>query len=445
MQMTKLEILQKEIGVKLVQNQLKIVKSEETEKIVCAGRSFGKSFTCGFIVFLKFLEGLDLVRKGKRDSLKIWIVAPSYELTTKVFNEFTKFLLKADPKMKKCISGGKGRPYELKMEQNIWIQCKSTENAQSLLGERVDLMIVDEAPLISDQVYLQNLLPPLSDGGEVIYIGTPRGKNWFYHKFLKLVPEKSRFQFKSIEGRANPEIIEAQKEEFKDERLFKQEYEAEFLEGAMQVFRDISDITFPKSIVYRPYQPGHYYLMGVDIAKLDDFTVITVIDTTDNTVVYWKRFNMLDYPTQVEQIISVINDYGKARICLDTTGLGEPVKDMLEKRGVFVEDFKFTGQSKEALIQKLRLYIANKWLRIPDEPTLRQELDAYEFVLLNEKTGEPLKHIKYGAPRGQHDDAVDSLALAVWLVIPGTPQKPNTIIDAMKKRIQTRKTIQSDI
>lgn len=431
--------LQKELGIKLVENQEKIVKSKAREKVVCAGRRFGKSFVSGYIVLSEFLEGLKLIKEGKKDTLKIWIVSASYELTTKVFNEFTRLLLRLDPKMKKSISGGKGRPYELKLDQNIWIQCKSTDSPQGLLGESVDLMVVDEAPLISDQIYQQNLLPPLTDGGRAIYIGTPRSKNWFYRKFVKSVPGESRFQFKSVEGRANKEFIEAQREEFQDERLFRQEYEAEFLEGAMQVFRDVNDVIVKRESIYKPYVPGHYYLMGVDIAKLDDFTVITVIDTTDNSVAYWKRFNLIDYPTQVEQIIAVSKDYGNCRIVLDTTGLGEPVKDMLEKRGVFVEDFKFTGQSKEALIQKLRLYIANKWIKIPNEPKLQEELEAFEFVLLNEKTGEPLKHIKYGAPKGGHDDTVDSLALAVWMLVPPSKPNPQTAIQKEIKKSRPKK------
>ena len=121
--------IQKLLGVKLVENQLKIVESDSREKVVCAGRRFGKSFTCGYIVLKKFLEGLAKLKSKEKDTLKIWIVAPTYELTTKVFNEFTKMLLKVDKSMNSKISGGKGRPYELKLDQNVWIQCKSTDSA----------------------------------------------------------------------------------------------------------------------------------------------------------------------------------------------------------------------------------------------------------------------------------------------------------------------------
>lgn len=410
-------ILQKSLGIELLENQIKIVKSPEKVKIVSAGRGFGKSFTCGYIVLKKFLQGLDELNEGKRETLKIFIVAPTYELTTKVFNEFTRLLLKADRTFKSKISGGKGRPFELNFGQDIWVKCRSAEQAQGMLGERVDLVVIDEAPLLSDLIYQQCIEPLLAYGGEAVYIGTPRGKNWVYHLFIKAKEGLGRFHYKSLDGQQgqiNPNFIEEKKKEYGDDLIFRQEYEAEFIEGSMQVFPQslIESALFPGT--YCGAKRGHFYVMGVDLAKSNDYTVINVLDTYDNSQVYFRRFNQIDYTTQIEQIIAVRNEYNGAKVVLDTTGLGEPVKDMLEKRGVFVEDFHFTGITKEAAVSKLRLFLSNKWLKLSDEKVQKEEMEAFEFILRNEKTGEPLKNIKYGAPIGYHDDCVISLALAVW-------------------------------
>jgi len=60
-------------------------------------------------------------------------------------------------------------------------------------------------------------------------------------------------------------------------------------------------------------------------------------------------------------------------------------------------------------------------------------LRAFEYKYINEKTGERLKTIKYGAPSGYHDDAVISLALAVWGLYSGQYKKFDPIVEELKK------------
>jgi len=431
-------VLQKSIKWTPHDGQKIVLKSKEREKIICAGRRWGKSVIAAYIVVKTFLE---LVPTG---NAKIWIVAPTYDLTNKVFNYVSRFLLLYDKRFSKHISGGTGRPYTLKLNQDVWIECKSTDSVIGLLGEELDLIVADEAPLIGDNTYRQYILPTTISRRKtkVIYIGTPRGKGWYYNKYINSVDGKSRFHFKSIDG---VDVTQAEldriKKEYPDEKLFLQEYEATFMEDASQVFRDVDDIT--KEGVYKSPTEGYHYIMGVDIAESVDFTVFSIIEVETNTLVYWKRFNKVDYPTQIKQIIATACEYNMARIVLDSTGLGKPIYEILLEQGVFVEDFTFSGKSKEELIGKLRLYIAQKWITISKEPILLEELKSFEYKLRNDKTGEPLKNIKYGAPSGYHDDCVDSLALAVWGLNPGKPTEVNYVMQALKQR--KPKPILSDI
>lgn len=67
------------------------------------------------------------------------------------------------------------------------LEVKSCENPDSLAGEALDLVIVDEAALINDLygIYTQMLKPALMDKeGSAIFISTPRGRNSFYKMFL---------------------------------------------------------------------------------------------------------------------------------------------------------------------------------------------------------------------------------------------------------------------
>lgn len=426
-------------GIKWIphKGQKIVLKSKSREKIICAGRRWGKSVLAAYIVVKRFLE---LVPTG---SVKIWIVAPTYDLTNKVFNYVSRFLLLYDKRFAKHISGGTGRPYTLKLNQDVWIECKSTDSVIGLLGEELDLIVADEAPLIGDNTYRQYILPTTISRRktEVIYIGTPRGKGWYYNKWINSIDGESRFHFKSIDG---VDVTQAEldriRSEYPDEKLYLQEYEAEFMEDASQVFRDVDDIAKGE---YKSPTIGYTYILGVDIAESVDFTVFSIIEVETNQLVYWKRFQKVDYPTQIRQIIATANEYNEARIILDTTGLGKPIYEIIMEQGAFVEDFTFSGKSKEELIGKLRLYIAQKWITIPKEPVLLEELKSFEYKLRNDRTGEPLKNIKYGAPPGYHDDCVDSLALAVWGLNPGKPKDVNYVLEAFKRR--KPKPIISDI
>jgi len=414
--------LQKIIEFYPHKGQKEVLKCGNKEVAICAGRRWGKSAIAGYIVAREFLKGLLKVKKGEKDSYKVWIVAPTYELTQKVFEYVVKFLLKFDRSFSKYIAS---RPTpQLKMSESVWIQCKSTTEPNSLLGEELDLEIVDEAARIPERIYHQYIYPTTiskSRDCRVYLISTPRGKNWFQKRFYMLKEKKAAFHFTTLDG---VETDEERLEEIRKttpELLFRQEYLAEFVDEAGTVFRNLQEIILPQDRILRDVQPGHRYVMGVDLAEAEDFTAIAIIDKNTNHVVHFDRFQKRDYPLQKEHIIQKARRYNNARVVIDATGIGRPVYEDLRRAGVFVEDFVFSGRSKEELIGKLIVFIEEKYVRIPDIPVLVEELKAFEYQYINPKTGENLKNIKYGAPKGYHDDCVIALALAVWLL---NPEKP---------------------
>ena len=434
--------LQSKIGFKPHPGQEEVLKCNNNEIIICAGRGWGKSAICGYIIVKFFLNRLFEIKEGKEDHCKIWVVAGSYELTGKVFEYVVKFLLAYDKQFSKYISGGQGgRPYQLKVSESVWIQCKSSSEPNSLLGERVDLEIVDEAELVPENVYYQNVKPSISSlGGRVYYIGTPRGKSWFKDKFFALKEKGASFNFKSTDGKHyTPETLEELRKNTPD-ILFRQEYLAEFIDDAGTVFRNVDSIL---ENCESDAREGHHYIMGVDLAESEDWTVISVFDCDTKKEVHLDRFQKRDYPLQKKQIIAKACRYNNARVIMDVTGVGRPIYEDIMNEGVFVEDFTFTGKSKEELIGKLIVAVEEKQIRLLPIKVATDEMEAFEFKYRDEKTGLPLKNIKYGAPQGYHDDVVCSRALAVWGLTPGKPKEVNGILEAFKKR--KPKQIVSDI
>ena len=103
------------------EGQKPVIACEEREIIIVAGRRWGKSAVSGYLVVKTFLEKLILIRKGEIDSVKIWIVAPTYELANKVFEYVIKFLLAYDKRYGQFIQN---RPTPaIQLSERIWIQC----------------------------------------------------------------------------------------------------------------------------------------------------------------------------------------------------------------------------------------------------------------------------------------------------------------------------------
>jgi len=97
-----------------------------------------------------------------------------------------------------------------------------------------------------------------------------------------------------------------------------------------------------------------------------------------------------------------------ANALIDSTGLGDVILADLKRRGLRVEGYKFTNESKRILIDNLILYIAKAEVTFPEIKELIDELELFEY-----DTSSP--NIKYSAPAGFHDDFVISLGLALQL------------------------------
>ena len=410
------ELFQKKINFKLHKNQQEVVKCKEREVVICAGRRWGKSAICGYVVAKKFIELFQEVQQGKRDSIKIWIVAPTYDLSRKVYSYVIRFLLKVEPNIKKYMTD---RPApQIKISEEIWIQCKSTTEPQSLLGEELDMLVLDEAANISKRIWFDYLIPTTASKErqcQSFFISTPRGKNWFYDLWMSAKEKNAAFHFTSLDGVS---ISEEEWERIKSSSpkdLFQQNFEATFLEEAATVFRGVRDIINPNCL--KDPELNHNYIIGVDLAQINDFTVLFVIDKANNNIVFYDRFQKLSYPLQVKRIYETARKYNNAKIVLELNNVGTSIANILQEMGARIEGFKTVGTiskeiekkgSKQQAIEKLSVDIEHKNLTIPDWDILIDELSVFGCELSDSG------NIKYGAPEGYHDDCVMALAIANW-------------------------------
>lgn len=289
------------------------------------------------------------------------------------------------------------------------VAIRSADNPDSLRGEGLDLLVMDECAFIQEAAWTEGLRPALSDrGGRAVFISTPKGRNWFWRAWQRGL-SGGEWQSWKLPTSDNPYIspteIEAARQEL-PELVFEQEYLAEFLESQGAVFRNIlaclgATAAEPEAHV------GHRIVAGVDWGKHNDFTAISVLCADCMTEVAHDRFNQIDYHFQRERLATIAERWHIDQIVAESNAMGEPVIEELHRQGLPVTAFMTTPTSKPPLIESLALTFERaevQWLR---DPIWTAELEAYERTV-SPQTGRS----SYSAPEGMHDDTVMARALA---------------------------------
>jgi hypothetical protein len=190
------------------------------------------------------------------------------------------------------------------------------------------------------------------------------------------------------------------------ERVFAQEFEATFLEDAGGVFRLVRNAVDKGRTSNEEPRKDLTYTMGIDLARTEDFTVLSVM-ASDSRQVYFERFNQISWERQLDRIETVCRHYN-ATAYVDSTGLGDPLFERLRKTGISIRGYTLTNASKENLIDNLAIRIEKNEIRLLDLDVQTTELLAYQYELTQ------ARNVRMGAPEGMHDDTVIALALSAW-------------------------------
>jgi hypothetical protein len=348
-------------------------------RVLMCGRRFGKSLIAQVISLLE-------LSKGHR----VAYITPTYLLAKSFFQELDKAL---PPTVKRNAS-------DLTIEMNGGLMRFFTgERLDNLRGMKFHHVIVDEASFIPDleSGWINSIRPTLTDfKGGAMFISTPRGRNYFYSLFLKGQngePDWASWKFTTYD---NPHIeiteIDAARS-LMPEVAFRQEYLAEPSDNAANPFgtAHIRQCIFP--ISDRPA-----VTFGIDLAKSHDWTVIIGIDDR-GAVCYIDRFQK-DW----RQTRQAIQELPRVPLCIDSTGVGDPIFEDIAGMGRDVEGYKFTGPSKQQLMEGLALAIHQRKITFP-EGVITSELESFEYQYTAHGT-------RYSAPSGFHDDGVMALGLA---------------------------------
>ena len=366
--------------------QLRVVKERERWNVLQCGRRFGKTK-------LGIRLAVDEALKGQ----PVGWFAPTYKLQLDVWEEMCRML-------KPVITRASSLDQRISLEGGGVIDFWSMDGPDPGRGRKYRRVIIDEASISKDlaAAWQGAIRPTLTDlKGDAWFLGTPKGcKHFFNVMFLRGQQGDKGYKSWRFHTGDNPYIDPAELAGAKRDlppEIYAQEYEGVPAADGGNPF-GLAAIA-ACIIAKQSDEPAVCY--GVDLAKSQDWTVIVGLDAAGR-VCYLDRWQG-DWGNTRRKILAQVAD---VKTLVDSTGVGDPIVEDMQKERRNIEGFKFSSLSKQQLMEGLAAAIQKKETGYPNG-WLREELDTfeYEYTLGGRVT--------YTAPSGLHDDGVCALALAV--------------------------------
>lgn len=397
--------------------QMEVLQSPSRFKVLVWHRRAGKTT----------VSMVELIKQAQLKVGVYWHVFPTYSEAKDAIWRDPNMLFKLIPEELIAPHGKNENDLVVKFRNGSVLRLKGADQPDTFRGSGPLGVVWDEFQKQKVEGWHVVSKALARNGGWSLFVGTPAGRNHLFDFYMrgqnpKYKQWKSWLLKASTSGLIASDELEREWEERLSDEFYNQEWEVAWLEGVGQVFKGVKAVCIAK---VQPPLPDHFYVCGVDIAKHEDFTVITVFDRSNNTQVFQERFNKIDWPLQRERVAEISKHYNGAICALDATGVGDVFADELGRGGTPVTPIKITETLKREMIQKLSMWIQQKRFSIlPLEETI------FEFENFAYKKGMTGKY-RYEAPSGQHDDIVMSMALAVLelnpVVHPEIKEELNTL------------------
>lgn len=255
----------------------------------------------------------------------VWIVGPTMDLAEKEFRVAWRQVV---DKNRIPVRRKSERELFIQCENGSFLECRSEENPDQLIGEGLDLVILAEAARLKLRTFDQYIRPAVADRkGKVLATSTPRGFNWFYDFYERgQDPEFPDWDSWMIPSSANPILGEEEIENARrttSPEAFAQEWEAKFIAYGGLVFPEFNYETHVGPV---SYQQGLRTSLWIDPGITAPYAVLLVQITPDEQVHVLDEIYLTGKTT--DRIIDVA--VGKwAEYLLDDFGNPSPELDVI--------------------------------------------------------------------------------------------------------------------
>jgi len=406
--------------------QLAILAAASRFNIVACGRRFGK--TAMGVALTAF--GWPACLKAIVQGYDVGWFAPNYKYLDEAWRAAKRAYGAQD-----MIVREDRQQHRMEMVSGGALEFWTLEDPDAGRSRRYGLVIVDEAAMARhlEEAWHAAIRATLADfRGGAWFFSTPKGRNFFHQLSLRANDDED-WAFHQAPTSANPFIDRREIDDARralPERIFAQEYEAVFLDDGGGVFRNVTSCVTADPYPYLADPgDGRAYVMGVDWGRHNDFTVITLVDAKERRVAAIDRFNKIEYAFQLARLKALHQRYARATIVAESNSMGEPLIEQLRRDGLPIRAFQTTSVSKAGIIEALAIAFERGEIVIPADKALLEELLAFDQERM------PSGAIRYGAPPGQHDDCIMSLAIA-WHGLMYAQQTPDYSKGGLPRRVE---------
>lgn len=307
------------------------------------------------------------------------------------------------------------------------IYIRGADKPDSLRGMYFDGVVLDEPAQIKSDLWNEAVLPALVDrDGWAVFIGTPKGQNFFYEIWQSAQQDKEWFScmVRSDEsglfdagGEYGPERLEQLKAEM-PEIKYRQEMLCDFTASNENTLITIDEVTESANRTYTKEDIGLApIVLGVDVARFgDDSCVIT---RRQGLVAYEPLvFRDIDNMTFAAYLMKEIDRHNPDAVFVDA-GRGEGVIDRCRQMGYDVTEVNFGSRAnnpEKYINKRVEMWDElHEWIRgggaLPQSPDLKSELVVPEYSFdasgrMKLSSKDDIKEIM-----GKSPDMADSLAL----------------------------------
>ena len=386
---------------------------------VNCGRRFGKTTLAEKVLWQGLLAADDFFGPPN-----VRVTADTEEHGRKIWDRFIWHLLNTE--LRQLLDSYSRERNLVTLVNGATAQLLSANNPNTLSGDGVSLYLIDEAQFLTREAW-ENLFPTCGErNGVIVMFGVSEGDGPFREVCYKgdrpqEYPEYLRLKYPTW---ANPyfsqSALELARREYTPVR-FGQLYGAEWEGETGRVFRGVTAVVDRKTKIEQhplgfyytqPYKPGFAYYGGLDVARLQDWTVPVVLDA-HGTVVAWDRFNTVDWEIQKARSRALFQVYGDPVVVGDRNGVGDGIWEDWEKSIRLYEYKASSNAAKRHLVDKWAVRIAQGRARLPNHPLLIAE---HERMEAKRAKAEGSSVVRYEAPAGMTDDMVMACCLANWLL-----------------------------
>ena len=330
-------------------------------RVAVCGRRFGKTH----------LAIRELAKFARYPNQRCWYIAPSYRMARQIVWKKLKKKLLSINWVKKINE----TDLTLELVNGSEISLRGADNYDSLRGVGLNFVILDEAADIDREAWYEVLRPTLADtGGHALFLGTPKGYNWFkeLYDLGKTRKDWISFQFSTLDGGNVPEEEIEQARIDLDARTFAQEFLATFEQYAGIISYAFGDHNYQ---IAEPVKQTETLIIGCDF-NIQPMSSVVMRQTKlglhaiDEIMIYGSNTNELVEEIRNRYPTNPIHIYpDPAGVQRRSSANGNTDIKILENAG-----FKVIYHRQHPLI-KDRINAANSLFHLRDDQTTRFLID----------------------------------------------------------------------